>query len=105
MSKIGNRFSKRKTRVSKKLLDALESAQLPEDVVEQIISFLSLVQESKIKKEMTSEIALIVNSHTNPAEILANMYNRLDDLNERAKEQKSRVDTVNHDLQKLAYFR
>lgn len=105
MSKIRNQFKNRKIKISKELLSALESAHLTEDAIEQIISIFSLAQETRKKREEISKgIVLYPNSEISPEEILQNTYSRLDGLIERTEELKSRVNSINLELQKIAYF-
>lgn len=105
MSNIKSKFAKRKIKISKELLNALEDAQLSDDVIEYIISILLSAQKTKRTREEASKgIVIYPNPEISPQEILQNTYNRLDGLIERTEELKSRVDTINLELQKLAYF-
>jgi hypothetical protein len=107
MSKIRNKLSKRKINISEKLLEALESIQLPEDIVEQIISIILFAQESKTSKtsktSTTSKIIVPAKIVLSPEEILHNSFNRLDGLNEHMEELKTRVDVINFELQKITF--
>jgi len=107
MSNIKNQFSRRKIKISKELLNALENAQLPDDVIEYIISILLSAQEARRRKKeeaSSKDIVTYPNPAISPQEMLHNTYNRLDGLIERTEELKSRVDTINLELQKLSYF-
>src|SRR5688572_13129071 len=104
MSKIRNQFSKRNIKISKELLVALEKAQLPEDILDRVINILTLLEESKRNETDSKEITFNLKPILTPEELLGNTYSRLDGLIERTEDMKSRVDLINLELQKLAYF-
>lgn len=105
MSKIKDKFSKRKIKVSKELIKALEVAQLPDDLLDLIISYLERIQGNKRKQEEVSkDITVYASSDATPQEILINTYRRLDGQLDRTNALKSRVDELNSELQEIAYY-
>jgi hypothetical protein len=104
MSKIKDMFSKRKIKLSKEVLAALENAQLPEDIIEQIINIILLQRETRKAAAKSKEIIYDGRTNVTPEEMLGNTYNRLDELIERTENMKSRVASINVELQELAYY-
>ena len=104
MNKIRKIISKRNLEISEELIFALENAHLPQDVLELIFNILTAMQEAKRKVLPSHEIILDVETDVTPQEILASTYNRLDRSIVRSKKMKASVDSINLELQKLAYF-
>lgn len=104
MSKIRSLVSKSKIKISKELLNALDVAQLPDDVLEQIIFILLKAQEAKRKKGASKDIVPSRKPDISTYEMLVNTYNRLDGLIERTEDIKSSVNAINVELQKLGSY-
>ena len=104
MSKVRKLISKRKLKISNELIRALESLQLSEEILEKIIDILLSAQKAKSKELIAKEIILNIQTRMSPEEMLGNTYARLDGLIERTEEMKARVDSINLELQKLAFF-
>lgn len=105
MNKINKSNPERKSKISKELIAALVAADLPEDILEEVIFFLEMeINSSKKEKKSKEEIIFYLTPEQSPQETLGRTFARLDKLIERTEDMKSRVDLINTELQKLAYF-
>jgi hypothetical protein len=104
MSKVKKQASRSKTEISKEIISILEETNLPEDILKKIFDLLEIEQSPKREEEGSRSLILPLQAEPSPQEILVSVFDRLDNLIQRNRDMKSRVNTLNNRLKEIAYF-